>query len=250
MKSKNIFKIFIVAFLISNVFVNIKVYQSSFFQSYLLYDYNTDSYIVPYEIYTKLDYNFPNLTQTALPIKILKARYLMNLDSISQAKSLLFDASKANPYIMAPEEMLAKIYLQENNLDSAYLLSKLAFDKMPNVDLHRNTYFNVLRSLKDSINAEFELDNAFMRLKNLKSSQNDWYDYIYSKSIITDSTATVIPLINQFKERFPNEDPKIIDELKNRVEVGSQSYSLFSLYSAIGDDYFSKRGLSKFFKLL
>ena len=66
---------------------------------------------------------------------------------------------------MAPEDMLAKIYLQENNIDSAYLLSKLAFNKMPNVDLHRNTYFNVLRSLKDSINV-FELDNAFMRLKN------------------------------------------------------------------------------------
>ena len=195
-----------------------------------MYDYNNDSYLVPYEIYNKLDYNFPNLTQTALPIKILKARYLLNLDSISQVKSLLFDASKANPYIMAAENMLAKIYLQENNLDSAYLLSKLAFNKMPNVDIHRNTYFNVLRSLKDSINVESELDNAFMRLKELKIFSEDWYDYIYSKSIITDSTATVIPLIKQFKERFPNEDPKIIDELENRVEIGSQSYNLFSLY--------------------
>ena len=238
MKPKNIFKIFIVAFLISNVFVNIKVYQSSYFQAYLLYDFNNDSYLLPYEIYNKLEDNFPNLTQTALPIKFLKARYLLNIDSISQAKSLLFDARKENPYIMAAEDMLAKIYLRENNLDSAYLLSKLAFNKMPNVDIHRNTYFNVLRSLKDSISVEPELDNAFMRLKNLRASQNDWYDYIYTKSIITDSTATVIPLINQFKERFPNEDPKIIDELKNRIEVGSQSYSLFSFYSAIGDDYF------------
>ena len=42
MKSKNIFKIFIVAFLISNVFVNIKVYQSSSLQAYLLYDFNND----------------------------------------------------------------------------------------------------------------------------------------------------------------------------------------------------------------
>ena len=240
MKSKNIFKIFIVAFLISNVFVNIKAYQSSFFQAYLLYDFNNDTYLVPYEIYNKLDYNVPNLTQTALPIKFLKARYLLNLDSISQVKSLLFDASKANPYIMAAENMLAKIYLQENNLDSAYLLSKLAFNKMPNVDIHRNTYFNVLRSLKDSIDVESELDNAFMRLKNLRSSQNHWYDYIYSKSIITDSSVTVMPLINQFKERFPNDDLKIIEALESRIKIGSQSYTLFSLYSTIGDDYFVK----------
>jgi len=240
MKSKNIFKIFIVAFLISSVFVNIKVYQSSSLQAYLLYDFNNGSYMVPYEIYNKLDDNFPNLTHTALSIKYLKARYLLNIDSISQAKSLLFDAKKDNPYIMAAENMLADIYLKENNLDSAYLLSKMAFNKMPNVDIHRNTYFNVLRSLKDSMNVESELDNAFMRLKNLRSSQKDWYDYIYSKSIITDSTETVIPLINQFKERFPNENPKIIDELENRIEIGSQSYTLFSLFSAMGDDYFMK----------
>ena len=196
MRSKNIFKIFIVAFLISNVFVNIKAYQSSFYQAYLLYDYNNDSYLVPYETYNKLDYNFPNLTQTALPIKILKARYFLNLDSISQAKSLLFDARKVNPYIMAAEDMLANIYLKENNLDSAYRLSKLAFNKMPNVDLHRNTYFKVLRSFSDSINVESELDNAFMRLKNLRSSQKHWYDYIFSKSMMTDSTAAVVPLIS------------------------------------------------------
>ena len=240
MKSKNIFKIFIVAFLISNVFVNIKVYNSSFFQAYLMFDYNSDSYRVPFEIYNKLDYNFPNLTQTALPIKILKARYLLNLDSVSKAKSLLFEASKANPHIMAAEDMLARIYLKENNLDSAYLLSKLVFNKMPNVNTHRNTYFKVLRSLKDSINIEPELDNAFMRLKNLRASKNHWYDYIFSKSLITDSTATVTQLINQFVDRFPDEDPKIIDEIKNRIEIGSQAFTLFSLFSAIGDDYFLK----------
>jgi tetratricopeptide (TPR) repeat protein len=220
--------------------VNIKAYQSNSVQAYLIFDYNNDTYRVPYEIYNKLYYNFPNLTQTTLPIKLLKARYLLKLDSISQAKSLLFDASKANPYIMAPENMLAEIYIKENNLDSAYLLSKLAFKKMPYVNLHRTTYFNVLRSLKDSIYAESDLDNAFMILKNSRYSEKHWYDYIYSKSIITDSAEIVIPIIKEFRERFPNEDPKIINEIENRIEIGSQAYSLFSVYSAIGDDYFIK----------
>ena len=240
MRSKDIFKIFIVLFLTTSVFVNIKAYQSNSLQAYLLYDYNEDTYVVPYEMYNKLDYSFPNLTVTTLPVKLLKARYLLKLDSISQAKSLLFDASKDNPYVMAAEDMLAKIYLKENNLDSAYLLSKSAFNKMPNVDFHRNTYFKVLRSLKDSINVESDLDNAFMRFKNFRSSKNHWYDYIFSKSIITDSIATVSTLINEFKERFPNEDPKIIEQIENRIEIGSQAYTLFSVFSAIGDDYFKK----------
>lgn len=240
MRSKDIFKIFIVTFLTASVFVNIKFYQSSQFQAYLLSDYNNESYLVPYEVYNKLDYNFPNLTQTTLPIKLLKARYLLKIDSISQAKSLLFDARKANPYIMAAEDMLAKIYLKENNIDSAYLYSNLAFKKMPNVDMHRSTYFKILRSLKDSINVESDLDNAFMRLKNIRNSQNHWYDYILSKSVITDSPKTVTPIIKEFKERFPNEDSKIIKEIENRVEIGFKAYSLFSLYSTIGDDYFIK----------
>jgi tetratricopeptide (TPR) repeat protein len=79
-----------------------------------------------------------------------------------------------------------------------------------------------------------------MRFKNFRSSQNHWYDYIFSKSIITDSIATVSPLINEFKERFPNEDPKIIEQIENRIEIGSQAYTLFSVFSAIGDDYFKK----------
>jgi len=240
MRSKDIFKIFIVAFLTASVFVNIKVYQSNSLQAYLLYDYNEDTYVVPYEMYNKLDYSFPNLTVTTLPVKLLKARYLLELDSISQAKSLLFDASKDNPYIMAPENILAEIYIKENNLDSAYLLSKLAFTKMPNVDMHRNTYFNILRSLKDSINAESELDNAFMRLKNLRFSKNHWYDYIFSKSVITDLPETVNPIIKEFKERYPNVDPKIMKEIENRIEIGSKAYTIFSVYSAIGDDYFMK----------
>ena len=240
MRSKDIFKIFIVAFLIASVFVNIKAYQSNSLQALLIYDYNNDTYRVPYEVYNKLDYNFPNLTQTTLPTIFLKGRYLLNLDSISQAKSLFFDARKANPYIMAAEHMLAKIYLKENNLDSAYLFSKLAFKKMPNVDIHRNTYFKVLRSLRDSSYVESDLDNAFMRLKNLKNSQNHWYDYILSKSVITDSSKTVTSIIKEFKERFPNEDPKIIKKFENRIAIGSKAYSLFSVYSAIGDDYFIK----------
>ena len=240
MRSKDIFKIFIVAFLTASVFVNIKAYQSNSVQAFLIFDYNNDTYRVPYEIYNKLDYNFPNLTQTTLPIKLLKARYLLKLDSISQAKSLLFDASKANPYVMAPENMLAEIYIKENNLDSAYLLSKLAFTKMPYVNLHRTTYFKVLRSLKDSIYAESDLDNAFMLLKNSRDPKTHWYDYIYSKSIITDSAEIVIPIIKEFREKFPNEDPTTINVIENRIEIGSQAYTLFSVYSAIGDDYFKK----------
>ena len=71
-----------------------------------------------------MDDDFPNLTFTALPIKVLKARYYMELDSLKTAKSLLFHAMSENPYLMASEEMLVKIYLDEQKLDSAYFFAK------------------------------------------------------------------------------------------------------------------------------
>ena len=120
MRIKNIFSIIIGLFLILLVYINIRWYQSSYLQTFLLYDYNNNKYLVPYEEYMTLNDKFPNLTHTALPIKYMKARYLLELDSIETAKKLLYESMEVNPYIMANHEMLAKIYIKEQNYDSAY----------------------------------------------------------------------------------------------------------------------------------
>ena len=114
MKVKNIFSFFLIFVSIICIFINIKVFKSNLYQAYLLYDYNNEKFMVPNEIYSeKLDDDFPNLTFTALPMKVLKARYYIELDSLKIAKSLLFQAMNDNPYLMASEEMLSRIYLEE-----------------------------------------------------------------------------------------------------------------------------------------
>ena len=60
---KNISKILISALLISFIIVNVKVAQSSYWQSYLLHDFNSDTYLVPYnEVSDRISDDFPNLT--------------------------------------------------------------------------------------------------------------------------------------------------------------------------------------------
>ena len=97
-------------------------------------------------------------------MKYVKARYLVHMDSLDQAKAMLYKALKMRPQHMAPIQLLGSIYLKEN-YDSAYTLSRIAFNKMPNVNSHRATYFEALRRLKKTD----ELDEAFAKVKD---SQN------------------------------------------------------------------------------
>ena len=115
------------------------------YQSAIMYEYNNNEYRVPLFVFDRFDNEIPNISQSTLPIKFLKARYLYKLDSLSAALNLLHDARKINPYIMAPEAMIANIYLDLNILDSARYYSKKAFYTVPNNNVHRDIYFDVLQ---------------------------------------------------------------------------------------------------------
>ena len=238
MKIGSEFKILFFVLLLGLVFVNFKIVKSSSYQAYLLYDYNSDEYNVDYEqIRDNLDASFPNISHTGLPMKFLKARSLLNLDSLEQAKRILYEAKNDNPYIKAPEEMLARIFLKQEKLDSAYFYSKEAFYKMQNVNHHRYTYFRVLQKM----NNLKELDSAFQIIKN-KSNEQDWFDYIYTKFKLDPyNSETLSTLIKDFKKIFPNEDLSTINEIERFITIGAESYSLAAALSFIGDEKFAEK---------
>ena len=90
---KNKFLIFSLVILqIGLIVSSYKIYNSTRYQTFLLWDFNNDQYNIPYEVYAeKLPDNYPNISLTSIPIKALKARYFINIDSIEIAKELLFD---------------------------------------------------------------------------------------------------------------------------------------------------------------
>jgi tetratricopeptide (TPR) repeat protein len=235
MKNKNIFSAFLILFMFTTLFVSIKIFQSHYIQAFLMYDFNSDTYNIPYDEFSKFDDDFPNLSGTALPMKFVKARYYLNLDSLEKTKELLYNAIKVNPYVKGPEEMLARVFLKEENYDSAYVYSKEAFDKMPNANPHRYTYFRVLRHFKDSI----ALDSAFNRIKKYNNPSH-WYDYAFSKFKIARSDSSFYNLVNEFKIKFPNEDFKVINQMINYREIGSEAYTLSTLLAKIADEKFEE----------
>ncbi len=209
-------------FLIALSFGSYKKFSSSKYQALLIYDFNSNTRSFGLEDFKNLDLNFPNITVTALPIKYLKARYYLEIDSVETAKKLIYESIKTNPYIYAPEILLAQIYLSENKLDSALYYSKRAFYGLTNNNRHRDTYFDVLKELKDSVS----LDSAFIKLRNIKRGTDHWVDYILTRNDINEKPdKRLLNLVDELSIKYPKQDSIRLKGLKRMVELGGNTYT-------------------------
>lgn len=200
-------------------FGSYKKLSSSKYQALLIFDFNSNTRDFNLDDFKNLDPNFPNITVTALPIKYLKARYYLEIDSVETAKKLIYESIKTNPYIYAPEILLAQIYLSENKLDSALYYSKKAFYGITNNNRHRDTYFDVLSQLKDSVT----LDSAFVKIRNIKRGLDHWVDYIMTRNDINNKPdKRLLSLIDEMAIKYPNQDSIRLKGLKRMVEIGSK----------------------------
>tara|TARA_B100000401_G_C52768768_1_gene702108 strand:+ start:211 stop:1236 length:1026 start_codon:yes stop_codon:yes gene_type:complete len=199
-----------------------KKLSSSRYQALLIFDFNSNTRSFGVEDFKNLDLNFPNITVTALPIKYLKARYYLELDSVETAKKLIHESIKSNPYIYAPEILLAQIYLSENKLDSALYYSKRAFNGITNNNRHRDTYFDVLKELNDSVS----LDSAFVKIRSIKRGLDHWVDYIMTRNDINNKPdKRLLDLIEEMTIKYPNQDSIRLKGLKRMVELGGRTYT-------------------------
>ena len=144
--------------LIPGIIIHILSYQSLTQQGRLLYEFNNGDYKLTLAELDEIEDDFPNLTETAMPIKAMKARYFYLNNQKERAHEYALLGAKDNPQIYFGESLKAQFYLQEQKQDSAYYYSKLAFDNLPNNMPHYNIYMNTLVNRKDipEINKTFE----------------------------------------------------------------------------------------------
>ena len=235
-------------FLMTLSFGSYKKLSSSTYQALLLYDFNSNTRDFKIDEFEKLDLNFPNITVTALPVKYLKARYYLEIDSVETAKKLIYESIKDNPYIYAPEILLAQIYLSENKLDSALYYSKRAFYGITNNNRHRDTYFDVLEQLKDSIS----LDSAFVKIRKLDRALDHWMDYILTRNDINNKPdERLLNLIEEMAIKYPNQDTIRLKGIKRMVEIGGTRFTRALYIAEQGNIEFKKENYSEainFFK--
>ena len=135
--------------LIPGIIIHILSYQSLTQQGRLLYEFNKGDFKLTLAELDQIEDDFPNLTETAMPIKAMKARYFYLNGLKEKAHKYALLGSKDNPQIFFGENLKAQFYMQEQEQDSAYYYSKLAFYNLPNNMPHYNVYMNSLVYKKD-----------------------------------------------------------------------------------------------------
>ena len=135
---------FILVTLVLGISVHIISFISLTKQGKLLYEFNNAKYNMTRAQLDDISHDFPNLTETAMPIKSMKARYYYLQGNKEEAYQMLDEGAKDNPQIFFSENLKSQFLFQEGKLDSAYVYAKKAFEGLPNNMPHYDMYMKTL----------------------------------------------------------------------------------------------------------
>jgi O-antigen ligase len=168
---------FILVALVLGISVHIISFISLTKQGQLLYEFNNAQYKMTRDQLDEISHDFPNLTETAMPIKSMKARYYYLQGNKEEAYQMIEEGAKDNPQIFFSENLKSQFLLQEGKLDSAYVYAKKAFEGLPNNMPHYDMYMKTLVAKRDLT----LLDQTFEKLLSLAGNQKViWTIYIRS----------------------------------------------------------------------
>lgn len=167
----------ILLLLIPGLTVHIISYNSLRKQGLLLYEFNNARYNMSRAQLDEISHDFPNLTETAMPIKTMKARYYYLQGNREEAYEMIDQGAKDNPQIYFSENLKAQFLFNEGKVDSAYVYAKRAFEGLPNNMPHYDMYMKTLVIKKD-IN---EIEKTFNLVQSLAgNTKTIWTIYIRS----------------------------------------------------------------------
>ena len=177
-KRKVYLKLFLIIgliILIPGLIVHLISFKSLRQQGRLLYEFNNAQYTYTRAELDQISHNFPNLTETAMPIKAMKARYYYLNGNKEEAHKMALLGAKDNPKIHFGDNLKSVFLLQENKIDSAYYYAKLAFDGLPNNMPHYDMYMRTLAFKKDAV----AINEAVNRIRNIGGdSPSVWTIYL------------------------------------------------------------------------
>ena len=213
--------------LIPGIIIHILSYQSLTQQGRLLYEFNNGTYNLTLAELDQIEDDFPNLTETAMPIKAMKARYFYINNQKEKAHQYALLGSKDNPQIFFGESLKAQFFTSEQQIDSAYYYSKLAFENLPNNMPHYNLYMNSLVLRKDVT----EMNKSFETVRTLGGDTTTiWSIYLRSLANVTGlgNAMTMSRAAEAFK-LYPQDDTifslyRILTYGQQRVVQAEQLY--------------------------
>lgn len=218
------------------VFINYKHFNASTKYSYLMFEYNRGEYRIPLSMFDEFDNDFPNITSTTLPIKFLKAIYLKEKDSIETALELLKESKKANPYLMAADAQIAKIFYDQKKYDSAFYYGSKVFYTNPNNNFHRSLFYLINEKRNDTV----ELKKAYNISK--KYSINNTLDYVVKMNRMGADKSQLIDLLDDLSLKYKSpSDQREIKLVQTLLKVGGLAIEISVEISEFANQKFNEK---------
>ena len=201
---------FILVALVLGISVHIISFISLTKQGRLLYEFNNAQYNLTRAQLDDISHDFPNLTETAMPIKSMKARYYYLQGNKEEAYQMLEEGAKDNPQIFFSENLKAQFLFQEGKLDSAYVYAKKAFEGLPNNMPHYDMYMKTLVTKRDFTT----IDKTFEKMISLAGNKKIIWT-IYIRTLAQTRSLG---------------DPYAMDKAAEAYQLFPQDETIFSLY--------------------
>jgi len=172
--AKSFFSILLIL-IIPGIIIHIISFKSLRQQGRLLYEFNNANYTYTLDELDNISHEFPNLTETAMPIKAMKARYYWMAGKKEKAFDMATKGNADNPKIHFGNNLKAQFFIEEGKMDSAYVYARKAFYGIPNNMPHFDIYMRTLVFKKDFV----EINNAFQMVNSIGGpSEGTWTIYL------------------------------------------------------------------------
>lgn len=236
---KKIMMIFLVLIIPLN-FIHATIFSSykEIATLYLDYNENGNQLEAPIELIDDFQDSFPNITNATIPIKLAKANYFLQKKEYSKAKQLIIEGQMHNPYLGFGDFLMARIYLEEKQLDSALYFIEKAYDKIPANTGHVAVYQGILKELKMTN----KLNEIFERTKFL-NDELIWINHF--STLMEDSTKVLNKSFSKNDEIYAKEainlfpDNVILKSVDLIINKGVESVEVAVNLDVKADEYYN-----------
>jgi len=135
-------------------------------------EFNRNDFKTNTQYINDFEYELPNISVTTVPLKTIRAKYLIRDGKYTEALELLHDAKKYNPFLMVTQNAIAELHEILVNKDSIAYYAEYCFNMQPNHIYHLARYIK----LKNSQNDLNSLDEAWE--KYIYKSKESWAIYL------------------------------------------------------------------------
>ena len=200
------------------LYINYQSFNTYKKQIPLMADFNFGKYTIDVKEFEKIDFKWPNLSVTTIPLNSMIARYYENSGQYEKAINILHQTKNINPYLGWNVAVLAASYFDTKKIDSAIYYSEKAYYKIPNNNLHIRLMLGAAKEKRD----EKLMDSVFNSAKSrLKKGPEIWLHYLNLRTEFNKVGDSIFSEIaKKAVEKFPTNE-KLIQLYKN-IKIGQQ----------------------------